>query len=204
MTDFNCPNCGNQVEQVLAIVKMTTCTACGTSLFLADDKALTAGEGGEMHDAPMLFGIGDKVILGSLKVDIYGHARYSYGRGFWDEFWGVNGKGDPIWVSVDEGDIVAQEPLPAKGGPRLAGPPKLGQKVSFERRTYRIKEIETAECVAIRGSFDEPIDVGDTHSFINATNQGGDLLSGEFWDGGESWFLGEWFDPFDIKVVSGT
>ncbi len=116
----------------------------------------------------------------------------------------MNGKGDPVWVSVDEGDIVVQEPLPVKGAPRLAGSPRLGQKVTYERRTYRIKEIESAECVAIRGSFDEPIDVGDTHSFIIALNQAGDLLSGEFWDGGESWFLGEWFDPFDIKVVTGT
>lgn len=204
MKSFNCPNCGNQVEQALDIIKMTTCTSCGTSLFLADDRALTAGQGGEMHDTPLLFGIGDQVVLGSFRIDIYGHARYSYGRGFWDEFWGVDGRGDPYWVSVDEGDIVLQEACPKKGGPRISGQPRLGEKVMFERRTYRVNEIETAECVAVRGSFDEQIDVGDTHTFLNATNQSGELLSGEFWDGGEKWFQGDWYDPFEIKVVRGT
>lgn len=204
MTKFNCPNCGNQVEQSLSIVKMITCDACGTSLFLADDKALTAGQGGEMHDAPLLFGIGDKVSMGAYTVDLMGHARYSYGRGFWDEFWGVDGQGDPVWVSVDEGDIVVQVPLPSKGAPRVSGAARLGQKVTYQRGVYRIQEMESAECVAIRGSFGEPMEVGDTHTFVNAGNKAGDLLSGEFWDGGENWYLGAWFDPFDVKVVRGT
>jgi len=64
--------------------------------------------------------------------------------------------------------------------------------------------MDQARATAFRGELPERMQIGETHRFVNASGQGGELLSGEVWDGGESWFLGAWLDPFDLKVESRT
>ena len=42
--------------------------------------------------------------------------------------------------------------------------------------------------------------MGERYSFVNAQSPDGVLLSGELWEGGQAWFVGFWFDPFEIEV----
>ncbi len=170
---------------------------------LSDDVVRKAGQEGVMHDVPMLFGIGDSVTCGKETVEIMGHARFSYGRGFWDEFWGITGKGAPRWVSVDEGDIVLQAPLDPADYPSNKRRFYVGQHLTTKRTDFDVVEIDSAECVALLGSFDEEMFVGETYRFVNAQNSKGVLLSGEIWTEGEAWFIGDWYDPFEVKVTKG-
>lgn len=200
MRSFNCLNCGDQVELPFDYLKLTTCSSCGTTLFLADSQARLAGDQGIMHDAPLLFGLGDTVTFGTLGITMYGHARFSYGRGFWDEFWGATDTGEPRWVSVDEGDIVIQRALPEAQSPKIEQHLETGSEFLWNRDIHTVVEVGTGECVAVRGSFDEELRVGETYRYINATSDIDTFLSGEFWPGGQRWFEGRWFDPYDIKI----
>ncbi|KNG93325.1 DUF4178 domain-containing protein [Pseudaestuariivita atlantica] len=204
-TTYNCPNCGAAQDPAFRAARMMTCTSCGTTLFLDPSGARDAGSAGVMHDAPSLLTLGTDVRLAGAVWHVVGHARYSYGRGHWDEYWCTSGD-DAAWISVDEGDVVVQRALPPDDAPRLSGPPPTGQTIEvasgfWGADTYRVTEREEARCEAIRGSFPEPLEVGETHTFVNANGEHGGLLSGEFWDGGQAWFLGEWVDPFDVRAA---
>jgi predicted RNA-binding Zn-ribbon protein involved in translation (DUF1610 family) len=203
MSALTCPNCGDAVAPALTRIKMMTCPSCGTTLILEDASVRLAGREGVMHDVPMLIGLGDGVTCGRETVEILGHARFSYGRGFWDEFWGVTGTGEPRWVSVDEGDVVYQSPLPPADYPRHDGRFRAGQTLTTRDTSFDIVEIDSAECVALKGAFDEELQVGETYRFVNAQSDRGWLLSGEIWDGGEAWFVGDWYDPYEITVTKG-
>lgn len=198
MVQINCPNCGDTISPH-AGVRMLTCPSCGTTLMAQDDVVELAGEAGVMHDAPLLFGLGDQVTANGETFDILGHARFSYGRGWWDEFWALDGAGHPAWLSIDEGDVAIQRVI-RDGGPGQRKLPYLGEKISHDRTEYVVNEIDDAECIAIRGEFDEPLNVGETYQFVNAISDKGTLLSGEIWEGGAIWFLGAWVDPFDVQV----
>ncbi|WP_171181401.1 DUF4178 domain-containing protein [Ruegeria sp. HKCCD8929] len=200
MKNLSCPNCGTECPILLELVKVVTCRSCGTTLMVHDAHVTLAGEQGEMHDAPHLFGIGDRVQLGQTSTLILGHARYSYGRGFWDEFCGVAGAGGSCWISVDEGDVVRQVRLRGQDAPKFKPPFKPGETLDFDAATFTVSEVETAECIALRGQVDEVIQVGETHEFVNASAGDDALLSGEFWDDNALWFYGRWYDPFDVKV----
>lgn len=200
MGDLNCLNCGNQISTQMKLVRMLTCDGCGTTLYVQDKALLDAGHAGEMHDGPMLFGLGDHVRFSKTHVDILGHARFSYGRGWWDEFWGMDGRGNSLWISVDEGDIVIQRPLDPKDAPRIARNAPLGSTAEFQGLALRLSERDRATCVAVRGSFYEVLYIGDSYDFVNLQGPDGLLVSGEFWEGGESWFTGEWSDPFEVAV----
>ncbi len=167
---------------------------------LNDETASVAGDQGVMHDAPLLFGVGDRVVMGRTSTRILGHARYSYGRGFWDEFCGVNEAGKTCWISVDEGDVVRQTRLQADDAPKNQPPFKPGETLYFDSATFTVTEVESAECIALRGQFDEALNVGETYQFVNASAGDEALLSGEFWGQSAAWFYGRWYDPFDIQV----
>ena len=195
-----CPNCGDAVPEALSVVKMTTCESCGSSLFVRDAALVLAGQAGVMHDAPLLFGVGDRIKLDLETVTLHGHARFSYGRGFWDEFWGLTEAGASVWVSVDEGDIVLQYPIPPGDAPSLTGPLQIGRTVTWAGEEYRVSEVDVATCVGLRGQFDHVLEIGETYRFANLTGPDASLLSGEFWEGGSSWYQGIWCDPFEIEL----
>lgn len=48
----------------------------------------------------------------------FGHARFSYGRGWWDEFWCIDPEGTGRWLSADEGDYALESPLNPDRWPR--------------------------------------------------------------------------------------
>lgn len=204
MSNLTCPNCGDAVPDQMKLVKMMTCASCGTTLSVLPSDLTKLGESGDLHDAPRLFGLGDTVQLGKRRIDIQGHAQFSYGRGFWDEFWGTDQDGASLWVSVDEGDIAVQTPLHKSHSPRVAARPRLGQTIAFQNSAYTITELETATCSAFRGSFDETLELGETYTFVNLKGEDGAIMSGELWPGGQMWFIGHWIDPFDVKLVTLT
>lgn len=179
---------------------MLTCESCQTTLYLQNERVLNAGSSGEMHDVPLLFGLGDRVRLGKNRLEVLGHARFSYGRGFWDEFWGIDKRGDGLWVSVDEGDVVVQYPVPENAVPDIAKSSSIGREFVYRGKTFRVTERNAATCVAVRGTFDERLLVGETYDFLNLEGPDGMLLSGEFWSDGEGWFVGAWHDPFDVET----
>jgi hypothetical protein len=201
MTQRNCPKCGTGLGEDLARFRMLNCPSCGTSLFLQDDRLTLAGDQGVMHDVPLLFGLGDEVTVGGRGYRPVGHARYSYGRGAWDEFWVLDSTGNG-WISVDEGDVVVQDPL-HRDAPDLQTPPPLGSNLAFRGVSFTVTEADEAACIALRGNFPEVLRVGERYRFVNATAGNGAFLSGEFGDGSAQWYLGGWVDPFAVGVTRG-
>ncbi|MDP0928217.1 DUF4178 domain-containing protein [Paracoccus onubensis] len=200
MTDFHCPNCGTPVNELARYARMTVCEACDTAILIEDDVVRAAGVKGVMHDTVSLFDIGDTVKAGGQVITLGGKARFSYGRGFWDEFWGMDERNDPVWVSLDEGDVAIQRELDDRSLSSAVQKARIGDAIRMGGTEYVITEIEQAECVALRGVFDHELKVGETYNFFNASGQGSAILSYEYWDTGAQLYLGDWFNPFDIVV----
>lgn len=153
-----------------------------------------------MHESPMLFTLGDQVIIDGGRFETLGHARFDYGPGWWDEFYARDGNGKDAWISVDEGEVILQRPVDnvGQGAPKTA--PRLGQMFRINGVDYRVTERDDATCVAVRGDFPDTLTVGETYKFINARNDYADILSGEFSADDTKWYIGQWIDPFDVKV----
>lgn len=200
VTPYNCPNCGARINELAKIARMAACESCDTTLLIEDEVARAAGEKGVMHETASLFDIGDTVKAGESSVILKGKARFSYGRGFWDEFWGLDENGKSVWISLDEGDVAVQRELADASLSKAVQKAGIGDAIALDRREFVIAEIETAECVALRGAFDHELRVGESYKFINALGRNGTLLSYEYWIGGAQLYLGQWFSPFDIEV----
>lgn len=198
---MNCPSCGADVSGGVGAVKMIACPYCGTTSLLKGGQVFDAGTTGEMHEAPALIHLHQPVRIGDTVWTPLGQARFSYGRGEWDEFWCETPEGKGAWVSIDEGDVAVQRPMPPGWAKRIRKPPVLGEILHLDGKSYRITETEDARCIALRGSFPEPLSRGETYRFLNAEGPNGQLLSAES-DGDDwVWFLGDWVDPFAVTAA---
>lgn len=197
---MHCPNCGDRVSPAIKSVKMITCTSCNTTLVLEDAGLRAAGEQGVLHEVPMLFGLGDTVRIGQSRYDILGQARFSYGRGTWDEFWAVDGQGAPVWISVDEGDLILQRKLARDQWPKYDGYLRMKSTLTYKGQGYRVQEEGTGTCLGLRGSFGHELKLGQSYRFLNLQGEEGDVLSVEIEGNSYEWFLGRWIDPFDVEV----
>lgn len=203
-TPASCPNCGYGFEGLRKSTRMFDCPSCETTLFCKADALEPIGLHGVMHDTPMLIGIGDTLEALGSRWTVLGHVRYDYGRGVWDEFWAETSDGAGAWISIDEGDVVIQMPV-ARNAIRagLAQDLRVGVQVRALDEIFTVTEMASAKAVAFRGQLPERIELGETHRFVNATGDHGRLLSGEVWDGGEGWSVGDWLDPFTLQVERG-
>ena len=198
MNDLNCPTCGASLGPRFGVLKMISCAHCGTTSYLEDDQFRAAGQSGVMHDGPQLLALDRPVRIAGRLYTPRGQARFSYGRGEWDEFWAHDPQGEGAWISVDEGDVVVQVALAPGNAPRPKGPLVMGQALSARGESFAVSEIEDATCIALRGVFPEVLRLGERYRFVNATAPSGRLLSGEEGPDGWDWFVGDWVDPFEV------
>ncbi len=179
---------------------MFTCTHCGTTNVLRDEVWELAGTGGVMQDAPSLVRIGEQVEVEGLTLMPVGHARFGYGRGWWDEFWCLDGEGEGHWLSADEGDYALERPL-APGDWPSGFRPSLGATVTIRGETFRVTEAETAVCLAVRGEFPEELEIDEAHLYFDLAGPGGQIATFERWEDGEAWTFGVWLDPWDLRAA---
>ena len=191
-----CPRCGDALPPVFAAARIMDCPSCGTTVYLDGPVLRSAGSAGEMHDAPGLVALGRPVLLEGERFEPVGHARFSYGRGWWDEFWALDASGRGAWVSVDEGDVALQWPIAPEEAPALRRVPERGEAIDG----WRVAEVETARCLAIRGALPERLLVGETYRYANLEDDEGAILSAEFAPSGEVAFaLGRWLDAYAVR-----
>ena len=201
-SEFHCENCGAALPRRFAHSRMIACLNCGSTSVLKDEAFRLAGSGGVMQDAPSLVTLGVEIRAGAHHVTPVGHARFDYGRGWWDEYWCLQGRGDSTgcWLSVDEGDYALEWPVAEDRWPRARNL-SLGQGVTLGDRKFTVTEAENAKCIAVRGEFPEELAVGETHLYYDLSAPGAALATYEVWDGGRGWTSGFWIDPWDVGAV---
>lgn len=153
-----------------------------------------------MLDAPSQVQLGQTVSVKGLHLMPVGHARFSYGRGWWDEYWCVDGQNDGMWLSADEGEYALERDLARSSWPHNPGT-SVGSRVDILGVAFTVAEAETAICQAVRGEFPEELDVGEAHLYFDLSGPKTRMATYEKWDGGEAWALGEWVDPWDVTPL---
>lgn len=195
---------------------MRDCGSCGSTIVLDGGAWRTAGRRGEMLDAPSLFALGRPVEIDGRTLLPLGHARFSYGRGWWDEFWCDDGRNEMVWVSVDEGDIAIETwfdgakmltAVEGGGAPTFGRKgPVLGDEARYDGDVFRAVEVDEAECLAVRGEFPEELKVGERHHYAVFSGPMDGMLTAETWFEDArwrtEWTAGVWLDPWSVRLAT--
>jgi len=105
----NCPQCGDALAIHFKYSKLVKCRSCGSSIFLEDDAVKLIGESAVLSPEPSLIQLHQPFNYRGHHYLPLGKIRYSYGRGFWEEWFLKDSRNKEYWLSIDEGDFVLQE-----------------------------------------------------------------------------------------------
>ncbi len=194
---INCPQCGYPLPIYFKWTKLVQCPACKSSIFLEDESIKLIGKSSTLSPEPSLLTIGEPIIIENKSFLPLGKIRYSYGRGFWEE-WFLKGESNrEFWLSIDEGDFALERPLniplPFKDFREL--------QVGREYGKYIVTEKNSAECVGFEGELPREIKIGEIYEYAHLSKGGASLVTVEYQNGNMRIFVGEWIDPFKIKRV---
>jgi hypothetical protein len=193
----NCPQCGDALELHFKYSKLVKCLSCGSSIFLEDDAVKLMGQSSVLSAEPSLIELHKPFTYKNRNYMTLGKVRYSYGRGFWEEWFLKDEQNKEFWLSIDEGDFVLQEKvklsLPFKSSSKFTVGAKYGQ--------YLVTEKGEGRCVGFEGELPSEVHFGELHNYIHFSQGGGNLMTLEFKNNQTETFKGKWIDPLDIEVL---
>ena len=194
---INCPQCGYLLPLYFRWTKLVQCPSCKSSIFLETLGAKVVGEASELSPEPSLIKLHEPIQIETKTYLPLGKIRYSYGRGFWEEWFLRNRNGKEFWLSVDEGDFVLES--------KIATPDKLKDfdKITLNQKfgNYIVTELDEGECVGFEGELPKKVTIGDTHRYAHLSGVGAALMTVESSIEGVEVYSGRWIDPFRIKKV---
>lgn len=192
---INCPQCGASLPLYFAHAKLVQCEFCGSSIFLDDEEARLAGNSSVLAPEPSLIKLGMTFSYASKSYLPMGMIRYSYGRGFWEEWWVKDSSEDEYWLSVDEGDMVLEKRVANEYDTGVFDDIVLGQALGKE---WVVTEIGIGTCEGFSGSLPKVITVGHKHKYFHLSGYNATLKTVEISSEGMETFVGKWISPFEI------
>ena len=196
--EINCPQCGYPLPIYFQYTKLLECPSCRSTIFLDDEVARVRGDSSALTEEPSLIKLHQLFKFESHSYLPVGKIRYSYGRGFWEEWFLKRNDGASWWLSIDEGDFVLEREVSLDLiGDFDVDNLKIGNFVG----DFMVTEIATGECKGFAGELPEPIEIGAKHGYIHFQGEAGELLTLEYSANGEKkLFRGRWIDPFEIEI----
>ncbi|HHH19272.1 MAG TPA: DUF4178 domain-containing protein [Campylobacterales bacterium] len=196
---INCPQCGDSLPLYFRWTKLVQCPSCKSSIFLETLGAKVIGEASELSPEPSLLKLHEAIRIGTKTYLPLGKIRYSYGRGFWEEWFLRDTRNKEYWLSIDEGDFVLESKITTPDKLKNFDALKMGRKYG----NYLVTELDEGECVGFAGELPKMVTVGAKHRYAHLSGTHASLMTVEQSPEGVEVYSGEWIDPFSIEKVYG-
>jgi len=196
-TSISCPQCGYPMPLYFRWTKLLQCSACGSTIFLEDDGTKSLGETSTLAPEPSLLSLHTPIRIDEEIYTPIGKIRYSYGRGFWEEWCMLNNEQRIFWLSIDEGDFA----LETKATVNLRIPSLSHVTIGKQYGKYIATEKGYGECIGFTGELPHTIALGQKYYYVHFSQGDGVLLTAEGRYNNYETFLGRWIDPLKIQKV---
>jgi hypothetical protein len=195
-----CPSCGAEKEIHNPGVVTVVCEYCGTAIFWDDEKVLSAGRQAILPEGFSRLYRGATGKLKGVGFRVLGRVRYSFGKGFWDEWFVEIEDGSTGWLTEDNHEFAIQQEKKRLTLPDMANLVP-GRFVMVDGIKFYIQEIGEAECTGMEGDLPIKIQTGEKYRYADGSSPDGRYVIGiEFDDDPPSVFTGKWLDYQDISM----
>ena len=200
--NINCPQCGYKLPIYFEYTKLIECPSCKSTIFLGDEVAKKIGEASALSPEPSLIQMHKPFKYQNHRYIPVGKIRYSYDRGFWEEWYLKRDDGKGWWLSIDEGDFALEQSDDISSLRDFNAFAIDSLRVGKFVGDYLVSEMGYGKCEGFSGELPEPIEIGLTHKYIHLSGDKAELLTIEYdrnREGDVTLFRGRWIDPFLIK-----
>jgi hypothetical protein len=179
---------------------MFSCEFCKSLVYWDQEKIINAGTIAALPEGFSRLYRGATGTLLSKRFVVLGRARYSFCRGFWDEWYVEMHDGKTAWLSEDdhefclEGEVEEPPPVdPAALKPRA--------ELSLGGKRFVIEEVGKTSCLGIEGEIPKAVLPDESYSFADGSSVDGQYSLGIEFDGDRpTVFEGHWLRYASIQM----
>lgn len=198
--EIQCPSCGAGHTIHNPGVITVVCEYCGNAVYWDEEKIANAGKQSVLPEGfSRLF----RRATGSLfnkRFEVLGRVRYSFGKGFWDEWFLEFENGEIGWLSEDNHEFAYENALPGANVPAIAQL-SPGTKLTLKKQVFVIEEVGEAECLGVEGDLPLQLQTGEKYAFADGSTPTGQYTLGiEYDNDPPTVFLGRWVKYASLKL----
>lgn len=198
-----CPSCGATHEVRNPGVMMVVCEYCATAVYWDESRIEAAGKQSVLPDGTSRLYRGAAGALHQKRFLVTGRVRYSFGRGFWDEWYLEMADGAAQWLTEDNHELAAQRAV-SFNNPQPFSHYRPGTRVRLRETDFVVQEVGHAECLGIEGELPRQIVTGERYPYVDASSPDGRYTLGLEFDEGEnqppSAFVGKWLKFSELRL----
>ena len=191
-TQVACPSCGAGHDIYNPGVVTIVCEYCGTAVYWDEEKVKDAGKQSILPEGFSRLYRGATGRLFKKRFVVLGRVRYSFGKGFWDEWSMEFNDGTLGWLSEDNHEFALEKEGSAKNIPAFSSL-HPGYQLSVRNMEFIVEEVGHAECLGVEGDLPIVVQSGEKYAFADASTQDGQYTLGiEYDEDPPTVFLGRW------------
>lgn len=203
MSEKTCPSCGAPavVRNPATISKV--CEFCSTVMIWDQDSLKNAGKESRLAEGySRLYRWATGSIQGT-RFQVLGRVRYSFGRGFWDEWYVMLENGEGHWITEDNHEFSFQELSTSVSNMPAFDQVSVGDNLTINDRDYQIQEKGMATCLGMEGELPRGILPNEQYPYVDGSSYDGEYTFGLEYDndnGQPTLFVGKWVRPNQLKL----
>ncbi len=201
---INCPSCGAGHEIFNPGVITVVCEYCGNAVYWDKEKIEDAGKQAVLPEGFSRLYRGATGMMFNKRFVVLGRVRYSFGKGFWDEWFLEFSDGTTNWLSEDNHELALEIETSGMTVPdfsTLSPGYKMTVKSKKNTITYVIEEIGEAECLGVEGDLPRLLQSGERYAYADGSSPEGHYTIGiEYDEDPPTVFLGRWLKYASLKM----
>ena len=197
---IQCPSCGAPHPISNPGIMMVVCEYCGNAVYWDEDRLKNAGKQSVLPEGFSRLYRGATGSLHGKRFVVLGRIRYSFGRGFWDEWFLELPGGRTAWLTEDNHEFALETRLQGAVVPPFHAL-KPGKIFELYGDRYMVEEAGQAECLGMEGDLLTVARTGERYPYVDASSLDGSRTLGIEWDEQPpTVFRGRWVSPLHIRM----
>ncbi|MDA3901704.1 MAG: DUF4178 domain-containing protein [Spirochaetes bacterium] len=201
---IQCPSCGGSHDIFNPGIVTISCNYCGNIIYWDMENIRSAGKQALLPEGFSRLYRGATGTIEGNPFQVLGRVRYSFGGGFWDEWFIEYPDTTTAWLTEDNHEFSLEQKtdeftLPPRE--KLNPGTELSLSINGKLLHFHIEEVGKARCLGIEGSLPKEIKTGEEYLFADGSSLDGKNSLGIEYDNKQpSLFIGKYLKFDDIKM----
>ena len=203
MSSLVCSACGAPISINNPATVSVACSYCDCVMMRTDGGVKEKGKQSRLPEGYSRLYRGAMGTIGEHNFQVLGRVRYSFGLGFWDEWYVMLDSGEGHWITEDDYSFSFQVLYRGVVDVLPYSKYSVGDNLTLGDRDYQVKEIGMAECLGIEGEVPKGILPHEKYPYLDAVSYDGTHVLGLEFDNEQyrpTAFVGRWLKTSDIRL----
>lgn len=203
--EANCPQCGAPTGTGQPGLPVVTCSHCNALISKAGDELSAVGDAGQIPFDVSPIQIGTRLSVKDKRGEIVGRERWSWDRGFWNEWLLQFPDGSSNWVAEEAGQFMIMEemePTPTNieqlQAISMEGRASMGKRVRIGRTNFVVSDVKLIRCIAVEGSLPQIISADFARESIDLRTKDRQVITWQSDGHGYSLWRGSYYRLEDL------